>query len=397
MAKRRRACCAWWLPILLMVPLFFVVAGLSKGSIERGLAQRARAALTRDGVDGITVRGSKWGDLSLSGPAASRDKALAAVAAMGHRHDANKISFADDGTAAAVTTTTAAASTSAAATIAPATTTTAAATTTTAAATTTTAAPATTTTTAKPASVDASAAVAAKTITLTGFVASEAERSAIVNAAIAGFGVANVVDQLQVRAATPTPEIDNAVNRFGTVLTSFGPWVQAAQARLVDTKLSVSGSAFTAAAANDANAVLAAANGAGVAVTGTLTPPATLDQATLGARLRDLLGRTGINFEPDSADITPESEAVLIVAAQSILPTPGAFIRVDGHTDNQGSAASNRALSQARAEAVKANLIAKGVPASQLSTQGFGSTEPIADNSTPEGRAANRRIEFTVL
>ena len=65
--------------------------------------------------------------------------------------------------------------------------------------------------------------------------------------------------------------------------------------------------------------------------------------------------------------------------------------------DSSGDADKNLALSQARAAAVKNYLISKAIPAGNLSTEGFGSGQPVADNATAEGRRKNRRIEFEVL
>ncbi|MEW5972070.1 MAG: OmpA family protein, partial [Pseudomonadota bacterium] len=72
-------------------------------------------------------------------------------------------------------------------------------------------------------------------------------------------------------------------------------------------------------------------------------------------------------------------------------------IRIIGHTDSSGDTNKNLMLSQQRAEAVKAYLIAKNLPAHLLSTEGSGSSKPVADNATAEGRKRNRRIEFEVL
>jgi outer membrane protein OmpA-like peptidoglycan-associated protein len=71
-------------------------------------------------------------------------------------------------------------------------------------------------------------------------------------------------------------------------------------------------------------------------------------------------------------------------------------IRIEGHTDNQGSAAYNKGLSQRRAEAVVAYLVNKGIDRSRLIARGFGLEKPIADNHTDEGRAMNRRVVFAI-
>ena len=87
---------------------------------------------------------------------------------------------------------------------------------------------------------------------------------------------------------------------------------------------------------------------------------------------------------------------MLDAVAQSILAGPAATIEIGGHTDSEGTEVNNQRLSLQRAQAVRIYLAGKGVPAPRLVAMGFGSTVPIADNATPEGRAQNRRIEFTV-
>ena len=72
-------------------------------------------------------------------------------------------------------------------------------------------------------------------------------------------------------------------------------------------------------------------------------------------------------------------------------------VQVGGHTDNTGSAAVNRRLSAARANAVRDYLISKGVAADRLTAVGFGPRKPVASNRTAEGRAQNRRVELTRL
>ena len=75
----------------------------------------------------------------------------------------------------------------------------------------------------------------------------------------------------------------------------------------------------------------------------------------------------------------------------------GKKVRIIGHTDSSGDANKNIVLSQQRAEAVKNYLISKNIAAENLSVDGLGSTQPIANNLTAEGRKKNRRIEFEVL
>ena len=75
---------------------------------------------------------------------------------------------------------------------------------------------------------------------------------------------------------------------------------------------------------------------------------------------------------------------------------PGAVIEVGGHTDATGSTELNQALSQLRAEAVRAALIAQGVDAARLRAVGYGESRPVADNDTDEGRARNRRVELAI-
>ena len=72
-------------------------------------------------------------------------------------------------------------------------------------------------------------------------------------------------------------------------------------------------------------------------------------------------------------------------------------IAVYGHTDSVGSDEANLLLSKARAKSCMDYLIAHGVPAKRLQSQGFGESKPIDTNDTPEGRAKNRRVEFKVV
>jgi outer membrane protein OmpA-like peptidoglycan-associated protein len=99
-----------------------------------------------------------------------------------------------------------------------------------------------------------------------------------------------------------------------------------------------------------------------------------------------------IEFESGSAAIRPESMAIVEEIATMLRADPKLALVVEGHTDNVGTAESNRTLSQQRAGAVVAALEQRGIARGRLDAAGFGEDKPLADNSTEEGRARNRRV-----
>ena len=101
-----------------------------------------------------------------------------------------------------------------------------------------------------------------------------------------------------------------------------------------------------------------------------------------------------INFDVDQATIRPESMGALTQIKNLMASDPTLKFEVDGHTDNSGNAPHNQQLSEQRAAAVKSQLATMGIDASRLSTKGFGETKPLGANTTAEGKANNRRVEF---
>ena len=105
-----------------------------------------------------------------------------------------------------------------------------------------------------------------------------------------------------------------------------------------------------------------------------------------------------VNFPSASAQIPADETVFLTKAASAIKMAPaGTVLEIDGHTDNTGDPASNMALSQQRADAVRGFLIQQGVDPNALVAKGFGDTKPVASNDSEEGKFHNRRIEFIIV
>ena len=82
---------------------------------------------------------------------------------------------------------------------------------------------------------------------------------------------------------------------------------------------------------------------------------------------------------------------------QVMQENPSLRIEISGHTDNTGTDLINDRLSQARADAVQAYLLAAGIPQARIKSKGYGSKKPKVSNETEEGRSQNRRVEFAIL
>ena len=120
-----------------------------------------------------------------------------------------------------------------------------------------------------------------------------------------------------------------------------------------------------------------------------------LDDEQCNTEFENILGNATIRFRTGSAIIDAGNDVLLDELADAASRCPG-NLTVQGHTDSRGDAAGNKALSLARATAVRDALVTRGIEADRLAARGFGESQPIADNSTLAGRAKNRRIVITI-
>ena len=115
-----------------------------------------------------------------------------------------------------------------------------------------------------------------------------------------------------------------------------------------------------------------------------------------GCEIRDVIQLPGVNFASGSDLLLPGSEQLLRDAARTLNNYPGLMVEVAGHSDNVGNPELNRGLSDRRAKTVLDHLVKFGVDPARLTFRGYGDAQPIADNSTEEGRAINRRVELRI-
>jgi outer membrane protein OmpA-like peptidoglycan-associated protein len=126
------------------------------------------------------------------------------------------------------------------------------------------------------------------------------------------------------------------------------------------------------------------------------------DQAAAAGPKASVVGRRSwaIEFDSGKATFTPQAEATLNELSRDLLVASGTLVQVHGHTDSLGSADKNQSLSEERAFAVKQWLMNKSsvnFPSERISVHAHGATNPVAPNSTAEGRAKNRRVEIVLV
>lgn len=127
-----------------------------------------------------------------------------------------------------------------------------------------------------------------------------------------------------------------------------------------------------------------------VQITATLLPA-----SALKAQI-DTTGKVAlhVNFATDKTDILPDSQPQIAQVVALLAQDPALALAVNGYTDNSGDAAHNKVLSEGRAKAVVAALVAQGIAAQRLTAAGYGDADPVADNASEQGKAQNRRVEL---
>jgi peptidoglycan-binding protein ArfA len=238
-------------------------------------------------------------------------------------------------------------------------------------------------------------------ITLTGVLPTEAAKTSLIDGVKGLFGSnVNVVDNLTVRDGVSAPDL----TAIGTALK---PDVD-----IPDFAWKVDGDTITLTGTAPSDDVRAAAEAAAKSAwpdakidnqirvvsatpTGMTPAPAAGGCASLQSDISALL-QTPVNFDTDGYSVASSSQQMLSEVAGKIKACPDAKITVKGFTDNTGNDAVNQPLSENRAKAVANFLVSQGVAAGNVSSQGFGSTNPVASNDTALGRAQNRRVEIAV-
>jgi OOP family OmpA-OmpF porin len=231
-------------------------------------------------------------------------------------------------------------------------------------------------------------------VTIDGFVPDEAARELLLAEAGERFAAAAVTERVELASGAPE-DLALAIEAALDALTR----LEAGRAEIIDRVIHLEGDVpFPAAAALVARNVAAAA-GPGFMVNEALVA-APLGEALTTAHCQSavngVLATTQVQFPAGETSILSESYGLLDRAVAVLLRCPSALVEVGGHTDADGAASYNRSVSLARAESVVAYLTEAGIGPDRLSAMGYGESRPVAGNETPEDKARNRRIEFTL-
>jgi OmpA-OmpF porin, OOP family len=231
-------------------------------------------------------------------------------------------------------------------------------------------------------------AVYAAPIVVEGVVPNEASKQAILNKMRVVYTDSEIVDKIQVRPVSAPNGWSDSVTK---VITPDLKKVKQGKLEVKGTQIQLTGKM------SDVNEIQPVTS-----MYQTLVVPPYRFNAQLSVNfaeqkiIDDALKNRIIEFESGSAVLVETGTKILDEMVVALNKVQGKNVKIIGHTDSSGHAQKNLQLSQARADAVKQYLIAKGIQQTRLTTAGLGSSKPVADNTTPEGRKKNRRIEFEV-
>ncbi|MFQ5966065.1 MAG: OmpA family protein [Acidimicrobiia bacterium] len=232
--------------------------------------------------------------------------------------------------------------------------------------------------------------VSGGTVALTGSVPDEETRDALVAGGVAAFGLQNVVNTLSVDEGVGSREwlagLPFLIGEFEDV-TEFSLVIAGGTAEL-------SGLAVSEVARSSIENLVSMSL-PDIEVVNLLEVG--VDERELVQKKVDRLDLTLITFSVGSSQLEPGSTSVLDELAVILIDHSDMTVEIGGHTDATGTEESNLEISQGRAEAVVQYLVEHGISEARLTAVGYGSSDPIGDNFTAEGRAQNRRIEVTVL
>ncbi|WP_227553776.1 OmpA family protein [Acinetobacter haemolyticus] len=231
--------------------------------------------------------------------------------------------------------------------------------------------------------------VLAAPIVVEGVVPNESSKQAILVKMQSVYGADQVVDKIQVRPVSAPNGWSDSVTR---VITPDLKKVKQGQLRVRGTQIELTGKM------SNPNEIQPTASNFQSLVQQPYRFNAQLsvnlaEQKVIDDALKDRI----IEFESGSAILTETGKRILDEMAVALNKVGGKQVKIIGHTDSSGDASRNVILSKERAVAVQDYLVSKNIATDRLSTEGKGSSEPIADNTTADGRRKNRRIEFEVL
>ncbi len=231
-------------------------------------------------------------------------------------------------------------------------------------------------------------------VILNGELNSQARIDALVNDAQSIYGADRVVDQLQL--SDTVADLDPLSGLF----TNLNNLKDGAEVSISNNRLVLTGDVdsedIKAATGSQVARLFSGTVDNSLTVVALAAPEPVIVNKQCEERLDELLTTTKIVFDTGKSTISAQSNDLLSSIAEVSSDCPDDEFEVAGHTDSSGSLEMNMNLSRARAQAVVTRLSELGVNTNRFAVQGYGPNQPIADNSSNEGRAQNRRIEFNL-